>query len=96
MASQPGFIRSRMYRSLIEDAELRFVNTAEWDSGKALAKARANPDWHASVQRSLTIRSCTSLPDPESIKSLSTFTRATRFDLQDGHSFKIRSANQGA
>jgi heme-degrading monooxygenase HmoA len=53
MASQPGFIRSRMYRSLVEDAELRFVNTAEWDSGKALVKARANPDWRASVQRML-------------------------------------------
>jgi heme-degrading monooxygenase HmoA len=51
MAGQPGFIRARMYRALIEDAELRFVNVAEWKSGKALAEARANPEFQASVQR---------------------------------------------
>jgi len=53
MAGQPGFIRARMYRSLIDDAELRFINVAEWDSGKALDAARANPAWQASVQRLL-------------------------------------------
>src|SRR5262245_23479775 len=51
MAAQPGFIRARMYKSLIKDAELRFINMAEWSSGKALAKARANPEFLASVQR---------------------------------------------
>jgi hypothetical protein len=40
-------------RSLVNDAELRFVNIAEWDSGKALAQARANPEWRASVQQLL-------------------------------------------
>jgi len=44
---------SGMYRSLVNDAELRFVNIAEWDSGKALAQARANPEWLAAVQRLL-------------------------------------------
>jgi heme-degrading monooxygenase HmoA len=51
MASQPGFIRARMYRSLIEDTELRFINTAEWSSGEALEKARANPEFLTSVRR---------------------------------------------
>jgi hypothetical protein len=40
-----------MYKSLVEDAELRFINVAEWSSGEALAKARANPEFLASVQR---------------------------------------------
>jgi len=25
-----------MYRSLVDDAELRFINVAEWESGNAL------------------------------------------------------------
>jgi hypothetical protein len=53
MADQPGFIRARMYRSLVDDVELRFINVAEWDSGKALDEARANPEWRASMQRVL-------------------------------------------
>jgi heme-degrading monooxygenase HmoA len=53
MADQPGFIRARMYRSLVDDVELRFINVAEWDSGKALDEARANPEWHASMHRVL-------------------------------------------
>jgi heme-degrading monooxygenase HmoA len=51
MASQPGFIRARMYKSLVEDAELRFINVAEWSSGETLAKARTNPGFLASVRR---------------------------------------------
>jgi heme-degrading monooxygenase HmoA len=51
MAGQPGFIRARMYQALIDDAELRFVNVAEWKSAKALAEARANPEFQDSVQR---------------------------------------------
>ena len=53
MARQPGMIRARMFRSLVDDAELRFVNVAEWESGTALDRARANPEWRASVQRLL-------------------------------------------
>jgi heme-degrading monooxygenase HmoA len=51
MAGQPGFIRARMYKSLVEDAELSFINMAEWSSGKALEKARANPEFLTSVRR---------------------------------------------
>jgi heme-degrading monooxygenase HmoA len=53
MARQPGFIRARMFQSLVDDVELRFINLAEWDSGKALDQARANPEWRASMQRIL-------------------------------------------
>lgn len=53
MAQQPGFIRAVMYRSLDDQAELRFVNVAEWESGTALDAARTNPEWRASVQRVL-------------------------------------------
>jgi heme-degrading monooxygenase HmoA len=51
MAIQPGFIRARMHRSLVSEAELRFVNVAEWESGTTLAQAQANPAFRASVQR---------------------------------------------
>jgi heme-degrading monooxygenase HmoA len=53
MADQPGFIRARMYRSLIDNTELGFVNVAEWDSRNALDAATANAVWRASVQRVL-------------------------------------------
>lgn len=53
MAKQPGFIRACMYRSLIKDSELRFINVAEWASGKALAEARKNAEWRGAVQRML-------------------------------------------
>lgn len=53
MASQPGFVRARMYRALHDEVELRFINVAEWGSGKALDDARTNPEWRSSVQRVL-------------------------------------------
>lgn len=53
MADQPGFIRARLYRSLVADAEPRFVNVSEWDSANALDAAQANPEWRATVQRLL-------------------------------------------
>jgi hypothetical protein len=53
MAGQPGFVRARMHRSLVDYADLRFINVADWDSGNALAQAQANPEWLATVQRML-------------------------------------------
>lgn len=50
MASAPGFISARLHRALTE-ADLRFVNVAEWESASALAAAQANPQWRASVKR---------------------------------------------
>jgi heme-degrading monooxygenase HmoA len=45
MIGQPGFIRLRLLRSLIDDAE--------WASGADLERGYANLEWQASVQRSL-------------------------------------------
>ncbi|MGH3321640.1 MAG: antibiotic biosynthesis monooxygenase family protein [Streptosporangiaceae bacterium] len=53
MAARPGLIRARMYRSLADDAELRFINVAEWRNRKALDEATANPDFRASTRRLL-------------------------------------------
>jgi heme-degrading monooxygenase HmoA len=51
IADQPGFIRARLYRSLVDDVELRFINVSEWDSGSALDAVQANPEWRATIQR---------------------------------------------
>lgn len=51
MAAQPGFIEAKMHRSLDPNAEFGYVTVAQWESGEALAKARKNPDWLASVHR---------------------------------------------
>lgn len=50
MAAQPGFIQAQMFRSLDPSAEFGFVTVARWASGAALAEARKNPEWRASVQ----------------------------------------------
>ena len=54
MIGQPGFIRLRLLRSLVDDAGMRFINVAEWASGRDLKQGYANPEWQASVQRMLT------------------------------------------
>ena len=64
MSGQPGFDRARMYRSLVDDVELRFVNVAEWDSKQALDEARANPEFLASVQRILSDPDLHVIPRP--------------------------------
>jgi heme-degrading monooxygenase HmoA len=53
MIGQPGFIRLRLLRSLVDDAEMRYINVAEWASGADLERGYANPEWQASVQRLL-------------------------------------------
>ena len=53
IARRPGLIGARMYRSLADDAEPRFVNVAEWESREALDSAMANLEWRASVRRML-------------------------------------------
>jgi heme-degrading monooxygenase HmoA len=50
MIHRPGLIGAPMYRSLVDDAELRFVNVAEWTSRELLDEATANLEFHASVQ----------------------------------------------
>ena len=53
MSRQPGFVRAVMYRALYDTAPARFVNIAEWESGKALDAAREDPAWRAAVHRIL-------------------------------------------
>lgn len=56
MVAQPGFIRLRLLRSLVDDAEMRFINVAEWESGRDLKQGYENPEWRASAQRMLADR----------------------------------------
>ncbi|MFJ4849341.1 MULTISPECIES: antibiotic biosynthesis monooxygenase family protein [unclassified Streptomyces] len=51
MSTQPGFVRSRLHRLLAEAPEARFVHVADWNSGTALDRATANPEWLASLRR---------------------------------------------
>ncbi|MER6578421.1 antibiotic biosynthesis monooxygenase family protein [Nonomuraea sp. NPDC001023] len=53
MARQPGFVGARLHRSMIDDAELRFVNVAHWESGRQLEEALGRPEWQESAQRLL-------------------------------------------
>ncbi|MGW4771911.1 antibiotic biosynthesis monooxygenase family protein [Nocardia sp. NPDC004278] len=51
MTSAPGFIRARMLQAVSGNAELTFINVAEWASGTALDAARTDPEWQQSIQR---------------------------------------------
>ncbi|HEY0816317.1 MAG TPA: antibiotic biosynthesis monooxygenase family protein [Pseudonocardia sp.] len=53
MAAAPGFVGARMLRAMSDQAELTFINVAEWATGAALDEARRNPEWYASVRRLL-------------------------------------------
>ena len=64
MAGQPGFVRARMYRSVADDAELRFVNVAEWESRQAFEQVTANPDFRTATQRVLAAPDLHIVPRP--------------------------------
>jgi quinol monooxygenase YgiN len=51
MAAAPGFLRARMMRAVSDQAEITFINVAEWESGLALDEARRNPGWLASARK---------------------------------------------
>jgi heme-degrading monooxygenase HmoA len=53
MSGRPGFRRARMHRARHDDAELRFVNVAEWDSEDAWREAQVSPEFRAALQRML-------------------------------------------
>jgi antibiotic biosynthesis monooxygenase (ABM) superfamily enzyme len=42
MATQPGFISSRIYRAVAEDARFRFIFIGEWDSAEECQQAMAS------------------------------------------------------
>jgi heme-degrading monooxygenase HmoA len=39
MREQPGFVSSRLHRSLAPDARFRFINIAEWESPQSFQAA---------------------------------------------------------
>jgi heme oxygenase (mycobilin-producing) len=43
LRSRPGFIGSRLHRSLSPDARFRFINVAEWESPQHFQAAVADP-----------------------------------------------------
>jgi heme-degrading monooxygenase HmoA len=43
LKSRPGFIGSRLHRSLSPDARFRFVNVAEWESPQHFQDAVTDP-----------------------------------------------------
>jgi heme-degrading monooxygenase HmoA len=64
MSDRPGFVRARMYRATSDDAELRFVNVAEWESREALDDAIATPEFRATVERILGAPDLHVIPRP--------------------------------
>ncbi|WP_232668413.1 antibiotic biosynthesis monooxygenase family protein [Pseudonocardia sp. TRM90224] len=50
MADAPGLIKARMMRAVHDEAEITFVNVADWASGPEFDAAHRNPGWLAAVQ----------------------------------------------
>jgi heme-degrading monooxygenase HmoA len=53
VTGQPGLIRARLDRCLDDNAELRFINVAEWQNRDALEAATATAEFRAPTQRML-------------------------------------------
>src|SRR4051794_8372085 len=51
MAAQPGFVHPRLHRALDDGVQFRFINVAQWASGIAFDRARANPEFRSEAQR---------------------------------------------
>jgi heme-degrading monooxygenase HmoA len=58
LATKPGYISTRLHRSLTRDARFRFVNVAEWESAEHVKESVFNPEFR-SVARSLAEYSST-------------------------------------
>ena len=50
MARCPGFRDAEMHQAVHDDAELRFVNVAHWDSEPALRDAQADREFQDSLR----------------------------------------------
>jgi heme-degrading monooxygenase HmoA len=53
MAGQPGYLGAKLHRALSDNAELRFINVAQWASEESVRAATANPGWRRSMRRML-------------------------------------------
>jgi heme oxygenase (mycobilin-producing) len=49
LSSQPGYIATRLHRSLSQDAAFRYVNVARWQSPGAFAAAIHSPGFTAAT-----------------------------------------------
>jgi heme oxygenase (mycobilin-producing) len=47
LSTQPGYLSTRLHRSLVPDAEFRFVNIARWESVDAFRAATSQPEFQA-------------------------------------------------
>jgi heme-degrading monooxygenase HmoA len=47
LRAQPGYLSTRLHRSLVPDADFRFVNVALWESAAAFRAATGQPEFRA-------------------------------------------------
>jgi len=47
LRKQPGYLTTRLHRSLAPDADFRYVNVARWESAAAFRAATAQPEFRA-------------------------------------------------
>ncbi len=45
LSAQPGYLATRLHRSLSPDADFRFVNVARWESARAFRDATSRPEF---------------------------------------------------
>jgi heme-degrading monooxygenase HmoA len=51
LSAQPGYLSTRLHRSLAPDADFRFVNVALWESAQAFRDATSQPEFGAAPVR---------------------------------------------
>ena len=47
LRKQPGYLSTRLHRSLSPTADLRFVNVARWESAEAFRAATSQPEFRS-------------------------------------------------
>jgi len=47
LRTQPGYLSTRLHRSLAPNADFRYVNVARWESAEAFRAATAQPEFRA-------------------------------------------------
>ena len=49
LRAQPGYLSTRLHRSLTPDADFRYVNVAGWESAAAFRAATTRPEFRAQI-----------------------------------------------
>ncbi len=76
MAGQPGKVGARLDHALVDDAEIRFVSIAEWESGRLLLAQRLFKSGECRPIACSETRSGASSLDPRHLRYPSKFVRA--------------------